>query len=94
MKLPNRKTITELRNSLFETFEEVAAGEVQVITHKNGSMVAMVSVDTLNEMQEEIDLHKNLAIGYAQAIRGEGISTVDLKKKMKNKEKALREKYA
>ena len=35
-----RKTITELRNSLFETFDEVVSGEEQVITHKNGNMVA------------------------------------------------------
>jgi len=94
MKRPNRKTITELRNSLFETFDEVVAGETQVITHKNGNMVAMVPVDTLEEMQEEIALHKNLAIGYAQALRGEGISTVALKKRMKDREKALREKFA
>lgn len=69
MKLPKRKTITELRKSLFETFDEVLAGESQVITHKNGSMVAMVPIETLEKLQQEIELHKNLAIGYAQAMR-------------------------
>lgn len=92
-KLPKRKTITELRNSLFETFDEVVSGEAQVITHKNGTMIAMVPIDKIEEMNKEIELHKNLAIGYAQALRGEGISTDLLKKKLKNKEKALREKY-
>lgn len=93
MKIPKSKSITELRSTLFETFDEVIAGETQVITHKNGSMVAMISVDKIEELYEEIDLHKNLAIGYAQAMRGEGISTDELKSKFKDKEKALRAKH-
>ena len=87
------KTITELRNSLFETFDEVVAGNSQVITHKNGSAVAMVSLRKIQELEDEIQLHKNLAIGYAQAMRGEGINTQELKKRLKDKEKSLREKH-
>lgn len=94
MKLPKKsKTITELRSTLFETFDEVVAGKTQMVTHKNGNVVAIISLDKIEEMQEEIDFHKNLAIGYAQALRGEGISSTDLKKKLKEKEKKLREKY-
>lgn len=93
MKKAKTKTITELRSSLFETFDEVAAGQPQMITHKNGKIVAMVPFNALEEMASEIELHKNLAIGYAQAMRGEGISSNDLKKKLKAKEKKLREKY-
>ena len=88
-----RKTITELRSSLFETFDEVLGGESQIVTHKNGSAIALVPLLKIEEMEKEIELHKNLAIGYAQAIRGEGISTNDLKSKMKQKEKKLRAKY-
>ncbi len=87
------KTITELRSSLFETFDEVLNGETQIITHKNGSAIALVSIKKIEEMENEIELHKNLAIGYAQAMRGEGISTNDLKSRMKEKEKKLRAKY-
>ena len=93
MNKPKRKSITDLRKSLFETFDEVVAGEEQIITHKNGSQLLMVAVEKIEKLQEEIELHKNLAIGYAQALRGEGISTTDLKKNLKAKEKALREKY-
>jgi prevent-host-death family protein len=93
MKTFKRKTITELRSSLFETFDEVLAGESQIITHKNGNAVALVSLAKIEEMESEIELHKNLAIGYAEAMRGEGISTRDLKSKMKEKEKKLREKH-
>ncbi len=87
------KTITELRSSLFETFDEVLSSESQIVTHKNGSAIALVSLTKIEEMEKEIQLHKNLAIGYAEAIRGEGISTSDLKSRMKEKEKKLRAKY-
>lgn len=93
MSNPKRKTITELRNSIFETFDEVASGETQIITHKNGSMVAMVPVDQIEKLKEEIELHKNLAIGYAQALRGEGVSSSTLKERLKKKEKSLRAKH-
>ena len=92
MKRPKSKTITELRNTIFETFDEVIAGETQVITHKNGSMVAMISVDKIEGLYEEIELHKNLAIGYAQAMRGEGVTSSELKKRLSKKASKLREK--
>ncbi len=93
MKIIKSKSITELRGSLFETFDQVIQGEPQMITHKNGSIVAMVSLNTLESLNQEIQLHKNLAIGYAQAMRGDGISSQDLKKRLKDKEKVLRKKY-
>jgi hypothetical protein len=93
MKIPKSKSITELRSSLFETFDEVIAGEAQVITHKNGKMIAMISIDQIEDLYDQVDLHKNLAIGYAQAMRGEGVTTDELKKRLKEKEKKLREKY-
>jgi|GEM_PF-2126744 len=89
-----KKTITELRNTLFDTFDEVVAGETQLISHKNGNEIAMVPVDKIDRLYDEIELHKNLAIGYAQALRGEGVSTSVLKEKLKKKEKDLRKKYA
>lgn len=94
MIITKQKTITELRNSLFETFEEVAAGEAQIITHKNGKKVTIVPFDSINKLNEQIELHKNLAIGYAQALRGEGISSEQLKSNLKAKEKQLKIKYA
>lgn len=78
-----RKNITDLRNNLFETFEEVSSGNVYSISHKNGSEVVMISSDEFSKLQEEIELHKNLSIGYAQALRGEGISSEELKKKLR-----------
>ena len=53
MKMPKRKTITELRSSLFETFDEVLNGEFQIVTHKNGNAVALVSLSKIEEMEQE-----------------------------------------
>lgn len=94
MKTIKSKSITELRNSLFETFDAVVAGEIHHITHKNGRRAAIVPIDTIQTMQEEIELHKNLAIGYAQALRGEGVSSSQLKENLKAKEAELRLKYS
>jgi hypothetical protein len=94
MKKPVKKTITELRSSLFETFEDVVSGNIHVVSHKNGSEIALVPVDIIEDLQNEIVLHKNLSIGYAQALRDEGISSDQLRKKIKTKEKALRKKFA
>jgi len=94
MKKPKRKTVTELRSTLFETFDKVAAGETQYISHKNGTEIAMVTADKRESLYNEIELHKNLAIGYAQALRGEGVTASELKERLKKKEKDLRKKYA
>lgn len=94
MTKAKKKTITELRNTLFDTFDEVVAGEVQLISHKNGTEIAMVPIDKIDKLYDEIELYKNLSIGYAQALRGEGVSTSTLKEKLKKKEKDLRKKYA
>ena len=93
MKFSKTKTITQLRSSLFKTFDEVVEGQSQVVMHKKGDMVAIVPIHQIEKLEEEIKLHKNLAIGYAQALRGEGVSTQILKKKLKNREKDLKRKY-
>lgn len=94
MKKVSRKTITELRNTLFETFDDVVKGQTHFISHKNGTEIAMVTSETITNLQDEVELHKNLAIGYAQALRGEGISSSELLEKLKNKQKELRKKHA
>jgi len=88
------KTITELRNSLFETFDSVVAGETYQITHKNGNRVVIMSVDEIEKLRNEANLHKNLSIGYAQALRGDGIPTTELNKRLEDKKQSLRNKYA
>lgn len=83
MKKTQKKTITELRQTLFETFDEVSEGQTYVVSHKNGSEIAMVPIDMIKDLERKLELHKNLAAGYAQAMRGEGISTKELKARLK-----------
>ena len=63
------------------------------LCNKKGDMVAIVPINAIEKLEDEIKLHKNLAIGYAQVLRGEGISTQSLKKKFKGTEKCLRKKH-
>lgn len=90
MKKLKDKSITELRSTLFETFDEVVSGNTQYITHKNGTKVAMVPTSEIEELKAKAELHKSLAIGYAQALRGEGVSSNTLKERFKKKEKDLK----
>jgi len=83
-----KKTITELRSTLFKTFNDVVTCESPVIPHKNGTEIVMAPVSKISELEQEVELHKNLAICYAQALRGEGISSSELKSKLKSKEEA------
>jgi len=87
------QTVTQLRSSLFQTFESVAAGEIHHITHKNGSQAAIVPMTMIQELQDEIELHKNLAIGYAQALRGEGKSSAQMLKSLEKKQTNLLKKF-
>lgn len=85
MSTKKHKSITELRSSLFETFDEVSNGSTQYVTHKNGNVIAMLSSEELESLKAEIELHKNLAIGYAQALREEGVSSIELKSKFERR---------
>jgi len=49
MNITKQKTITELRSTLFETFEQVVAGEPQLITHKSGKKIAMVPSESIQK---------------------------------------------
>lgn len=87
MKISKSKSIAELKNSIFETFDEVVAGETQVITNENGKMIVLISIDQLEELYEQVDLNENLSIGYSQMLRGESITTAELLEKLKNNRK-------
>jgi prevent-host-death family protein len=47
-----RKTITEFRSSLFEPLDKVLSEESQIVTHKNGSAIALVSLSKIEEMEK------------------------------------------
>ncbi len=93
MPRTTEKSITKLRSSLFEIFEEVVAGKMQIITHKNGIKIAMITLEKVEAMEDEIELHKNLAHGYAESLRGQTLSTKEVLKQLKKDRTSLRKKH-
>jgi len=73
MKIPKIKTITQLRSSLYETFKEVSHGDPQIVTHKQGEGVVLISQTKLNNMIQEREVLSAIATGVAQLDAGKGI---------------------
>ena len=86
---PKIKTATTLRNDLYETLKKVSNGEPQLITHKQGEPVLLVSKEDYDKIIEEKEALKKMAIGLSQIESGEGISH----KKAKQKLEALKKKW-
>ncbi len=89
MGTPKVKSATSLRNDLYETLKEVANGEPQIITHKQGEPVLLVSKEDYDKLLNESDSLKKMAIGLSQIEANEGLSH----KKALQKLKALKKKW-
>ena len=73
MKMPKIKSATELRSTLYETLHEVAEGDPQVITHKRGEAVVLISQEKFNAIIDEKEVLKEIAAGVAELDAGLGI---------------------
>ena len=74
MKMPKIKSATELRNSLYETLHEVASGDPQLITHKRGEAIVLISQEKFNKLIDERETLKDINLGLTELDKGEGIS--------------------
>ena len=90
MGIPKIKTATTLRSELYETLKEVSEGKPQLITHKQGEPVLLVSKNEYDRILDEKEVLRKMAIGLAQHEAGEGVTHKkaikklnDLKKKWK-----------
>lgn len=83
MGTPKIKSATALRSDLYETLREVSDGEAQIITHKQGDPVLLVSKERYDKILEEKEALRKMAIGLAQIESGEGISHKDALKQLK-----------
>lgn len=83
MKMPKIKSATELRNSLYETLNEVAHGDPQVITHKRGDAVVLISQEKFNALIDEKDVLREIASGRAELDQGLGIPHADVVTELK-----------
>ncbi len=87
MKIPKLKTATSLRADLYESLREVSSGETQVITHKQGDPVVLVSQKKYNALLEEKESLKKMAIGLTQIKEGKGVSHKNAISKLKKMSK-------
>jgi hypothetical protein len=83
MGIPKIKTATTLRGDLYDTLKEVSEGSTQIITHKQGEPVLLVSKVNYDKLLEEKETLKKMAIGLSEIESGEGHSHKDALKKMK-----------
>jgi prevent-host-death family protein len=74
MGTPKVKSATSLRSDLYETLKEVSEGEPQIITHKQGDPVLLVSKEKYDELLDQSDALRKMAVGLSQIESGKGIS--------------------
>lgn len=74
MGIPKTKTATTLRSDLYESLKDVSEGEIEVITHKQGDPVVLISQDKFNKLLDEKEALKKMAIGLSQIKDGKGVS--------------------
>lgn len=90
MKMPKIKSATELRSSLYETLSEVAHGDPQVITHKRGEAVVLISQEKFNKIIDEKDVLREIAAGTAELDARLGIPHEDVERRQLEKIKKWR----
>ncbi len=85
MKILKVQTASNLRENLFETLHEVSKGEPQLITHRSGDEVVLISRGYLNQLLEENGVLKAIATGRAEIKAGKGVSQVEVEHRMSAK---------
>jgi len=87
MGTPKVKSATALRSDLYDTLKEVSEGKKQMITHKQGEPVVLLSVTDYDKLLEEQEFLRQTAIGLAQLESGDGVSHQDALKKFTKMQK-------
>ena len=87
MGLPKIKTATDLRNDLYESLKEVSQGQKQVVTHKQGDPVVLLSQSEYDHLVDENERLKKMALGLTQIKEGKGISHKNAVAKLKEMSK-------
>ena len=83
MGIPKIKSASDLRKDLYSSLKEVADGETQVVTHKQGEPVVLISQSEYNRLAEENELLKNLEIVLSDARAGRFYTTEQVKERLK-----------
>ena len=87
MGIPKIKSVSELRKDLYSSLKEVSEGSTQVITHKQGEPVVLISQSEFNKLSEENSILRNLEAGLADIRAGRTHSTKNIREKLKLRRK-------
>ena len=87
MAIPKIKSASELRKDLYSSLKEASEGETQVVTHKQGEPVVLVSQSEYNKIFEENEILRNISVGLSDIRSNRTHSTVEVKKKLKQRRK-------
>jgi len=87
MGIPKIKSVSELRKDLYNSLKEVSEGAPQVVTHKQGEPVVLISQSEFNRLTEENLILRSLEAGHADIRAGRIHSTKDIKNKLKQRRK-------
>lgn len=82
MGIPKIKSVSELRKDLYSSLKEVSEGTTQVVTHKQGEPVVLISQSEFNKLSEENLILRNLEAGLADIRAGRIHSTKDVTHKL------------
>jgi PHD/YefM family antitoxin component YafN of YafNO toxin-antitoxin module len=80
MSIPKIKSASELRQDLYTSLKEASDGIHQVVTHKQGEPVVLISQSEYNRIFEENALLRNLAQGLTDVRNGNVHTTSSVKK--------------
>jgi PHD/YefM family antitoxin component YafN of YafNO toxin-antitoxin module len=82
MGIPKIKSASELRKDLYTSLKEASDGETQVVTHKQGEPVVLISQSEYNKVFEENELLKNLNLGLSDIRAGKSYTSAEIKERM------------
>lgn len=87
MGIPKIKSVSELRKDLYTSLKEVSEGKTQVVTHKQGEPVVLISQSEFNKLSEENTILKNLEAGLADVRAGRVHSSDEVRSRLKQRRK-------
>ncbi|EPZ50944.1 prevent-host-death family protein [Bacteriovorax sp. BAL6_X] len=87
MAIPKIKSASELRNDLYNSLKEASDGDMQVVTHKQGEPVVLISQSELNRVIEENETLKKLSIGLSDVRNNRSYSTDQVRETLANRRK-------
>jgi len=87
MGFPKIKTATIFRKDLYETLKEVSEGEMQIITHKQGEPVLLVSKQEYDNLLDQKEALRKMAVGLVEVQSGDLVPHKEALKKFKQLKK-------